>query len=79
MAKSHLQKRFGSIAVEKGFITTEQLGDALQTQATENIEQGQHRLIGQILLAKRYITESQLDEIIETMNNSMIYTLGMGR
>jgi hypothetical protein len=79
MTKKHLQKRFGSIAVEKGFITTEQLVDALETQARENVEDGQHRLIGQILLAKGYLTESQLDEIIDTINNAMIYTLGVGR
>ncbi|MCU0588804.1 MAG: hypothetical protein MUF52_11700 [Syntrophobacteraceae bacterium] len=77
--KSHLQKRFGSIAVEKGYITTEQLVDALQTQARENVENGRHRLIGQILLEKSYLTEAELDDILETMSNSLLYTLGMGR
>jgi hypothetical protein len=77
--KNHLQKRFGSIAVEKGFITTEQLLDALQTQARENVEEKQHRLTGQILLEKGYISEAELDEVLETMSNAMIYKIGMGR
>ena len=79
MMQSHLQKRFGAIAVEQGFITTEQLLDALQTQARENVEHGRHRLIGQILIEKGYMSPSQLDEVLETMSNSMIYTIGMGR
>jgi hypothetical protein len=52
--KCQLQKRFGFVAVEKGFITAGQLLDALQIQAKENIEQSEHRLIGQILLEKGY-------------------------
>jgi hypothetical protein len=77
--KRQLQKRFGSIAVERGFITTEQLLDALQTQAKENIELSEHRLMGQILLEKGYLSEEELEIILETMSNSMIYTLGIGR
>jgi aspartate ammonia-lyase len=77
--KSLLKKRFGSIAVEKGLITTEQLLEVLQVQARENVELGRHRLIGQILLEKGYLTESQLDEVLESMSNSMIYTIAVGR
>ena len=77
--KGHLQKRFGSIAVDRGFITTEQLLEALQIQARENVEMGSHRLIGQILVGKGYLSESQLDEILESLSNSMIYAIGVGR
>jgi hypothetical protein len=77
--KSQLQKRFGFIAVEKGFITTEQLLDALQTQALENVEQSEHRRIGQILLEKGYLSEEKLDEILESMSNALIYSIGIGR
>jgi hypothetical protein len=77
--KIQLQKRFGFVAVEKGFITAEQLLDALQIQAIENIEQSEHRLIGQILLEKGYISEEELDAVLDTMSNSMIYNIGIGR
>jgi hypothetical protein len=77
--KSQLQKRFGFIAVEKGFITAEQLLEALQTQAKENVEQSEHRLLGQIILEKGYLSEEDLDEILETMSNALIYSIGMGR
>lgn len=61
-----LKNRFGTIAVDKGFITPAQLTDALAIQAQENIEQG-------------LLTASQIDEVLETMSNSMIYTLAAGR
>jgi len=43
--------RFGKVAVEKGFITPSQVIEALEKQFTEGLEAGEHRLIGQILLA----------------------------
>ena len=36
--KKHYAKRFGAIAVEKGFVTEEQLIQALQIQAIENVK-----------------------------------------
>jgi len=79
MINQKLKNRFGTIAVDKGFITPAQLTDALALQARENIEQGTHRLIGQILLEQGLLTASQIDEVLETMSNSMIYTLAAGR
>ena len=37
---SQFQKRFGFIAVEKGFITSDQLVEAFRVQVTEEIEKG---------------------------------------
>ena len=62
-------KRFGVIAVEKGFITLEQLVEAMTTQIQEGIEGKKHRLIGQILLSLGYLTSSQIDEVMETMDS----------
>ena len=42
MKKQH-HKRFGTIAVDKGFISEEQLIKALELQAKENIAEGKHR------------------------------------
>ena len=79
MIKTRLKNRFGTIAVDKGFITSAQLMDALAAQAHENVEQGTHRLIGQILLEQGLLTSTQIDEVLETMSNTMIYALAAGR
>jgi hypothetical protein len=72
-------KRFGAIAVEKGFVTEDQLIHALQIQAIENVKEGKHRLLGQILLEEGILTSEQIDEILETMNQQMIYMVSVGR
>ena len=77
--KKKLKNRFGTIAVDKGFIRSEQLVEALTIQAQENVEQGTHRLIGQILLEEGLLTESQIDEVLETMSNAIVYALAAGR
>ncbi|GAB6907490.1 hypothetical protein DESC_350030 [Desulfosarcina cetonica] len=74
-----IHKRFGTIAVEKRFITTEQLLEALKLQAEENIGTEKHRLIGQILFDLGYITESQIEEVLEVINHRMVYMLSVGR
>ncbi len=58
MPVEDLDKRFGVIAVEKGFITPEQLVDALKVQIIEDLEYTDHRLVGEILMEKEYITEA---------------------
>ena len=73
------QKRFGAIAVEKGFITEEQLFQALKIQAKENVEEGKHRLLGQILLEEGLITASQIEEVLEVINHQLVYMISAGR
>jgi hypothetical protein len=77
--KNSAHKRFGAIAVEKGFLTTEQLLDALRVQAEENINEGRHRLIGQILVERKYLTESQVEEVLAVINHQAEYMLSMAR
>lgn len=62
-----LENRFGIIAVEKGFITADQLIKVLKTQIEEDIEKGKHRLIGRILLEQGLITFPQIDEVVEAL------------
>jgi len=50
MVEKELDKRFGTIAIKKGFINQEQLIQAFRIQVEENLEKGEHRLIGAILL-----------------------------
>ena len=61
------QKRFGLIAVEKGFITADQLVDAFKVQVMEEIEKGKHRLIGAILYEQGLISMAQIDEVVEDL------------
>ena len=51
-------------AIEKGFITPEQLIDALNIQITGEIIDGKHRLIGQILLKMNHMTLEQIEEVL---------------
>jgi hypothetical protein len=67
MGTEFLDKRFGVTAVEKGFITIDQLFEALKTQITEEIEKKEHRLIGRILYDMESLTLSQIDEVLDSM------------
>ena len=60
-------KRFGVIAVEKGFITNEQLFDAMKIQVEEDLEGKTHTLIGVILVRLGYLTPEQTEEILLEM------------
>ena len=57
--------RFASIAVEKGFITAEQAKGALAEQLGEDLAHKGHRLIGQILFEKEWITPRQIDLVLK--------------
>ena len=71
--------RFGAIAVRKGFITPAQLDEALAIQERESSGEGKHRLLGQILLDLGAITPSQIEDVLETMKNSVMYVISAGR
>jgi hypothetical protein len=71
-------KRFGQVAVEKGFLDETHILEALEIQARDKNEGKEHRLVGAILVDEGYLTEDQVAEILETMNNRMVYMLAMG-
>ena len=77
--KKNQHKRFGTIAVDKGYVSEKQLISALEIQAKENLLENKHRLIGQIFLDEGLLTEEQVEEILETMNQRMVYMLSVGR
>jgi hypothetical protein len=52
------------MAVQKGFITSQQVVDALRVQVEENIAVGKHRRIGEILVSQGLIDRAQIDEIL---------------
>jgi hypothetical protein len=59
--------RFGMVAVEKGFVTPEQVVEALEIQVKENLSAGMHRFIGMILQSQGVINRSQLDEVLHAL------------
>ena len=65
MKIEHFEKRFGVSAVRKGFITADQLVEALAIHVAEDISTGDHDLIGKILLEQGIITAKQVDIILQ--------------
>jgi hypothetical protein len=67
MQTGYNERRFGVTAVKKGFITSEQLVEALAIQVAEDISIGDHDLIGKILFEQGLITSAQIDEALNSM------------
>ena len=60
-------KFFGEVALEKRFVTPEQLYRALTLQARERAEGREEKLLGQILLELGHITEEQIAEVLDVL------------
>lgn len=67
---TRLEKRFGTIAVEKGFTTKEQVLQAMNVQVCEDLDGKEHRRIGSILYSLGYITIPQINVVLESMQKS---------
>ena len=65
-----LKKRFGFMAVTKGFITIDQLIEAMKIQVREEIKNGEHRLIGAILIEMGFMDTSQVNELLESIDTT---------
>lgn len=61
----HYEKQFGIIAIEKGFITADNLIETLKIQVEEEINYKTHRLIGEILLDRGYINPAQIQDVLD--------------
>jgi hypothetical protein len=62
--------RFGEIAVKKGFISKQQLREALEEQISNepSLRLRPRKLIGEILSELGWITQSQISEVLKEMN-----------
>ena len=60
-------RRFGRIAVEKGYITKGQLLDALKIQVEEDLEGMEHRLVGTVLFSMGHLTMEQIIDVLEVI------------
>ncbi len=65
--RDDIELRFGTIAVEKRFVTADQIIDVMKLQITEDIEKRKHRLIGKILLDEGLLSLSQVSIVLETL------------
>jgi len=61
------QRRFGFIAIEKGFIKADQLYEALLRQRAQETEGTDRRLLGMILKDLGCLSVSQIDEVLQTL------------
>lgn len=71
METQHLEKRFGVIAIESGYVTPREFVDALKIQVLEDIEKGQHRLIGRILLEQGVMTLEQINRVLGKLGKGL--------
>jgi len=63
--------RFGQIAVESGFITEAQLAQALALQVHQELDGHGHRLLGEILFEKEWMSAPQIDQVLTTLFRRM--------
>jgi hypothetical protein len=61
------EKRFGIIATEKGYITPDDLVEALAVQVREDVKYGTHRLVGEIFLDQDSMTVNQIEEVVQAV------------
>jgi len=61
------EKRFGNIAIDMGFLTLNELINALEIQVQEEIDRGERRLIGQILLELKVMTSDQIKQVLANL------------
>ena len=59
--------RFGVIAVDKGFVTADQLKEALTEQADDNLSNKPHRRIGRVFFDKGWMTDEQIDTVLNEL------------
>jgi hypothetical protein len=59
--------RFAQVAVEKGFVTSEQAKKALSEQMDDNLSNRSHRLIGKIFLDKGWLTPLQIEIVLNDL------------
>ena len=64
------EMRFGIIAINKGYVTPEQVIKALNIQVKEDISFGKHRKVGAILLEQGHITVKQIDAVLKELEKN---------
>ena len=60
-------KFFGEIALEKRFVSAEQLYEALSLQARNRVDGVIEKQLGQLLLELGHINEEQISEVLDVL------------
>ena len=60
-------KRFGVIAVKKGYISKEMFVEAMGMQIENDLEGIKPKLFGEILVEMGYLTRDQVSDVLVTM------------
>ena len=68
---SDLCRRFGTIAVRKGFVTIDEMKAAIMEQIDDNIAGREHRLLGSILFSRCLITERQIEIVLQELKQTL--------
>jgi predicted RNA-binding Zn-ribbon protein involved in translation (DUF1610 family) len=64
MPYKNARKRFGYFSIKKGFITEEQLIEAMKIQISNEQKGDESAPIGEIMKEMGFITDEQIDEVI---------------
>ena len=67
MGKEMTDLRFGIAAVQKGYVTKDDIFNALDIQLNEDFSIGKHRLIGRILLDEGLLNDVQVLDILKVL------------
>ncbi|MFH2092981.1 MAG: hypothetical protein ABIJ31_11515 [Pseudomonadota bacterium] len=63
------EKRFGTIAIEMGYIKQEQLIAALKQQVSEETQNGLHRKVGNILYEMGAMDTQQIKSVLTKLHH----------
>jgi rRNA maturation endonuclease Nob1 len=69
MPHKSLRKRFGYFSIKKGFVTEDQFIEAIRVQISNEQKGDESNSIGQIMKEMGYLTEEQIDEVINEIRN----------
>lgn len=59
--------RFGMIAVNRGYVTPNQLKEALAEQVDDDLASRPHRLLGNIFFEKKLMKLDQIEEVLDQL------------
>ena len=71
MVAEEFDMRFGSLAVEKGFITIDQLVAMRNSQFMTSMVEGSCKSIGMLLLEEGIIDMGQVSEVMQSLNTDL--------
>jgi hypothetical protein len=63
--------RFGKIAVDRGFVSAEQVKEAISEQLDDDFSNRRHRLIGEIMFLKGWMTFKQIEEVMIALSKDV--------